>query len=440
MARARAISGFPEWLPEQRLVELRLLDGIRRQFELFGFAPIETRSVEPIEQLLAKGETDKEIYTLRRLQGGDDERAELGLHFDLTVPLARYVAQHLNDLKFPFKRYQIQKAWRGERPQEGRYREFTQADIDVVGRGSLSLHFDAELPLLVHEVFEALPEVPPVTIKVNNRKLVEGVIRAVGVEDVAPVMRALDKLDKRGAEQVARDLEELGVASGAAAKLLAMAEVRGGGEDVARGVRAALGGITSAPLAGSPSAPLAHPLVEEGLGELMFVMAAVEGLPPGRVVADLSVVRGLDYYTGTVYETVMNGHESVGAICSGGRYDNLVEGGRDKLPGNGVSIGVTRILGRLFGQAAIPLGPKTPTVVLVTLASEEARPAAAGVAARLRARGIATEVFHEPVKFGKQIAYADGKGIPFVWFPEEGEVKDLRSGEQRAVAVEDFAP
>ncbi|HEX8083036.1 MAG TPA: histidine--tRNA ligase [Solirubrobacteraceae bacterium] len=423
MARARAISGFPEWLPEQRLVELRLLDGIRRQFELFGFAPIETRSVEPIEQLLAKGETDKEIYTLRRLQAEGDERAEFGLHFDLTVPLARYVAQHLNDLKFPFKRYQIQKAWRGERPQEGRYREFTQADIDVVGRGSLSLHFDAELPVLVHEVFDALPEIPPVTIKVNNRKLVEGVIRAVGVEDVAPVMRALDKLDKRGAEQVARDLEELGVASGAAAKLLAMAEVRGGGEDVARGVR-----------------DVAHPLVEEGLEELMFVMAAVEGLPPGRVVADLSVVRGLDYYTGTVYETVMNGHESVGAICSGGRYDNLVEGGRDRLPGNGVSIGVTRILGRLFGQDAIPLGPKTPTVVLVTLASEEARPAAAGVAARLRARGIATEVFHEPVKFGKQIAYADGKGIPFVWFPEEGEVKDLRSGEQRAVAVEDFAP
>ena len=151
MAKARAISGFPEWLPEQRIVELRLLDGIRRQFELFGFAPIETRAAEPLDQLLAKGETDKEIYTLRRLQGGEDEKAELGLHFDLTVPLARYVAQNLNDLKFPFKRYQIQKAWRGERPQEGRYREFTQADIDVVGRGSLSMHFDAEIPVLIHE-------------------------------------------------------------------------------------------------------------------------------------------------------------------------------------------------------------------------------------------------------------------------------------------------
>jgi histidyl-tRNA synthetase len=398
------------------MVELRLLDGIRRQFELFGFAPIETRAVEPLDQLLAKGETDKEIYTLRRLQGSDDERAELGLHFDLTVPLARYVAQHLNDLKFPFKRYQIQKSWRGERPQEGRYREFTQADIDVIGRGSLSLHFDAELPLIVHEVFAALPEIPPVTVRFNNRKLVEGVMRGLGVEDVTPVMRALDKLDKRGPERVAEDLRELGAP---AEKLLEMAMLRG---DVVEGVRR-LG--------------VRHELLDEGLEELRFVMEAVEG---ARVVADLSIVRGLDYYTGTVYEAVMEGHESVGAICSGGRYDNLVEGGRDKLPGNGVSIGVTRILGRLFGQDAIPLGPKAPTQVLVALASDDERGRAREVAAALRGRGIATEVFHEPVKFGKQIAYADGKGIPYVWFTDSGEVKDLRSGEQRATSVEEFAP
>src|SRR5918997_6378842 len=270
MAKARPISGFPEWLPEQRLVELRLLDGIRRQFELFGFAPIETRAVEPLDQLLAKGETDKEIYTLRRLQGGEDERAELGLHFDLTVPLARYVAQHLNDLRFPFKRYQIQKAWRGERPQEGRYREFTQADIDVVGRGTLPLHFDAELPLIVHEVFAALPEIPPVTVRFNNRKVVEGVMRGLGVEDVTPVMRALDKLDKRGAERVAEDLRELGAP---AEKLLEMAQLRG---DVVEGVRG-LG--------------VKHALVDEGLEELAFVLDAVQG---ARVVADLSIVRGLD--------------------------------------------------------------------------------------------------------------------------------------------------
>ena len=420
--KARPISGFPEWLPEQRIAEQRLLDGIRRQFELFGFAPIETRSVEPLDQLLAKGETDKEIYTLRRLQGGEDERAELGLHFDLTVPLARYVAQHLNDLRFPFKRYQIQKAWRGERPQEGRYREFTQADIDVVGRGSLSLHFDAEIPILVHEVFAALPEIPPVTVRVNNRKLVEGVMRGLGVEDVTPAMRALDKLDKRGAEQVGRDLEALGAP---AEPLLALGRVKGLGEEVTEAVR---------------SLGVGHDLVEEGLEELRFVMEAVKGLPPGSVVADLSIVRGLDYYTGTVYEAVMDGHESVGAICSGGRYDNLVQGGKDKLPGVGVSIGVTRILGRLFGQDALPVGPKTPTQVLVALASEEDRPGARAVAGALRARGIPAEVFHEPVKFGKQIAYADGKGIPYVWFTDSGEVKDLRTGEQRAATVDGFVP
>jgi histidyl-tRNA synthetase len=429
MAKARAISGFPEWLPEQRLVELRLLDGIREQFELFGFAPIETRAVEPLDQLLAKGETSKEVYTLRRLQGGEDERAELGLHFDLTVPLARYVAQHLNDLRFPFKRYQIQKAWRGERPQEGRYREFTQADIDVVGRGSLPLHFDAEMPVLVHKVMTALPEIPPVTVRFNNRKVVEGAMRALGVEDVAPVMRALDKLDKRGPELVAEDLRGLGAP---AEPLLAIGRIRGLGEEVATAVEDVV----------ADAAAVAdwRGFVGEGLDELRFVMEAVQGLPRDSAVADLSIVRGLDYYTGTVYETVMDGHESVGAICSGGRYDNLVQGGREPLPGVGVSIGVTRILGRLFGQDAIPLGPKTPTKVLVALTSEEERGRAREVADVLRGRGIPTEVFHEPLKFGKQISYADGKGIPYVWFTDSGEVRDLAAREQVAASPETWAP
>jgi histidyl-tRNA synthetase len=221
----------------------------------------------------------------------------------------------------------------GRAPAGGRYREFTQADIDVVGRGSLSLHFDAEMPVLVHEVMTALPDVPPVTIRVNNRKLVEGVMRWVGLEDdVAPAMRVLDKLDKRGPERVAADLSDAGVPDGAAAKLLAAASIRGGLDDVVAALRE-LGAEGE--------------VFEEGLDELRFVLEAAEGRP---VVADLSIVRGLDYYTGTVYETTMDGHESVGAVCSGGRYDNLVEGGRDKLPGVGVSIGVTRILGRLFGR------------------------------------------------------------------------------------------
>jgi histidyl-tRNA synthetase len=211
MAKVRPISGFPEWLPEQRLVEQEVLDGLRSKFELFGFAPVETRSVELLETLLAKGETDKEIYVLRRLGADPDEGdAGFGLHYDLTVPFARYAVQFYNELTFPFKRYQIQKAWRGERPQEGRYREFLQADIDVIDRGSLALYFDAEMPWLVHETLSSLP-FPDVTIHVNNRKVTEGFMRGLGIEDVVPAMRVLDKADKVGSGAVAEMLAALDV-------------------------------------------------------------------------------------------------------------------------------------------------------------------------------------------------------------------------------------
>src|SRR4051812_3952743 len=194
MAKVRPISGFPEWLPEQRIVEQRVVDSLRAKFELYGFAPVETRSVELLETLLAKGETDKEIYALKRLADPGPGDAGFGLHYDLTVPFARYAVQFYNDLTFPFKRYQIQKAWRGERPQEGRYREFLQADIDVIDRGSLALSFDAEMPWLGQETLASLP-FPPVTIRVNNRKITEGYMRGLGIEDPVPAMRVLDKLD-----------------------------------------------------------------------------------------------------------------------------------------------------------------------------------------------------------------------------------------------------
>src|SRR3954470_22921129 len=224
MAKVRPISGFPEWLPEQRLVEQEVLDGLRSKFELFGFTPIETRSVEPLETLLAKGETDKEIYVLRRLGADPDEGdAGFGLHYDLTVPFARYAVQFYNELVFPFKRYQIQKAWRGERPQEGRYREFLQADIDVIDRGSLALHFDAEMPWLVHETLASLP-FPSVTIHLNNRKVTEGFLRGVGVEDPVPAMRVLDKLDKVGPDAV-REMLSGSVSDAQIDKLLSLVAV-----------------------------------------------------------------------------------------------------------------------------------------------------------------------------------------------------------------------
>src|SRR3954466_15882054 len=257
MAKVRPISGFPEWLSEQRLVEQEVLDGLRSKFELFGFTPIETRSVELLETLLAKGETDKEIYVLRRLGAGTDEGdAGFGLHFDLTVPFARYAVQNYNELTFPFKRYQIQKAWRGERPQEGRYREFMQADIDVIDRGSLALAFDAEIPWLVHETLASLP-FPPVTIHVNNRKVTEGFMRGLGIEDVVPAMRVMDKLDKVGADGVRAMLSEQGLDDSQVAQLLALVEVEEPSVAIVDRVR---------------SLGVAHPKLDEGLEELRFVM------------------------------------------------------------------------------------------------------------------------------------------------------------------------
>lgn len=405
MAKIRPISGFPEWLPEQRLVEQQVLDGLRSRFELFGFAPVETRSVELLETLLAKGETDKEIYALKRLadaDGGGD--AGFGLHYDLTVPFARYAVQFYNELDFPFKRYQIQKAWRGERPQEGRYREFLQADIDVIDRGSLALSFDAEMPRLVWEAMSALP-FPPVTIRVNNRKVTEGFMRGLGVEDPVPAMRVLDKLDKVGQDGVRAMLSELPDA--VVDKLLS---------------------LTSSRLEDVRDLGVSHPLLDEGLEELSFVMSELSDLPPGAVVADMGIVRGFDYYTGTVYEGVMVGHESLGAVCSGGRYDNLAAGAREPLPGVGISIGVSRILGRLFGQGLLAAGRKTPTVVLVAHAGT----GAAAVLRALRARGIPSEAYHEDAKLGKQMKYANDKGIPYVWLPfDDGHVvRDMSSGDQ----------
>src|SRR3954451_15049301 len=276
MAKVRPISGFPEWLPEQRLVEQEVLDGLRSKFELFGFTPVETRSVELLETLLAKGETDKEIYVLRRLGAGADEGdAGFGLHYDLTVPFARYAVQNYNELTFPFKRYQIQKAWRGERPQEGRYREFLQADIDVIDRGSLALSFDAEILSVVHHALSAAP-FPPVVIHVNNRKVTEGFMRGLGVADDAlvPAMRTLDKLDKVGPDGVRAMLE---LPDAQVDRLLALAQVRSDSTAFIDAVRG-LG--------------VRHELLDEGLEELRFVMQEAEG----AVVADMGIVRGFDYY------------------------------------------------------------------------------------------------------------------------------------------------
>ena len=419
MSRPAALSGFPEWLPAERIVELSVLDTVRRVFELHGFSSLETRAVEPLEQMLRKGEIDKEVYVLRRLHAADDEGDNgLALHFDLTVPFARYVLQNAGHLDFPFRRYQIQKAWRGERPQEGRYREFTQADVDIVGRDVLAFHHEVEVALVMAEVFRALP-CPPAVILVNNRKLAEGFFLGAGATDAGAALRAIDKLDKIGAAKVAELLvAEAGLTADGARLCLALASIRSEDTSFVEAVR---------------SLGVEHPLLDEGLAELAAVVGAAHARMPGALVADLKIARGLDYYTGTVYETQLVGYESFGSVCSGGRYDALASDGKSTYPGVGISLGVSRLMGVLVGRGVVTASRSVPTCVLVAVTDEATRSESEAVAQALRGRGINTEVAPKADKFGKQIRYADRRGIPFVWFPDTDEghaVKDIRSGDQ----------
>jgi histidyl-tRNA synthetase len=431
VSRPTPLSGFPEWLPGERLVEQQVVDRLRRTFELWGFAPLETRAVEPLDQLLRKGEIDKEVYVLRRLQADPDDAGDSGLalHYDLTVPFARYVLERSGHLQFPFKRYQIQRCWRGERPQEGRYREFTQADVDVVGAGDLPFHYEAELPLVVFEALAGLP-LPPVRMMVNNRKLSQGFFRSLGLEDLAGVLRVVDKLDKIGPDAVAAALrDETGAGDSQAKAVLEFASIRTEDASFADRVRALAGGEDA--------------MLDEGIEELTRVVEAAREHAPGRLVADLRIARGLDYYTGTVYETELVGHHDLGSVCSGGRYDNLASSGSDVYPGVGLSIGVTRLLSRVFSRSLVAASRPVPTCVVVALPAEERRAECDRVAAALRARGVPVEVAPTAAKYGKQIRYADRRGIPFVWFPQDDgghEVRDIRSGEQVAADPATWEP
>ncbi len=424
------ISGFPEYLPQQRIIEQHFLDVIRETFELHGFPSIETRAVEPVERLLGKGgDADKEIYGVHRLAGDEGGgESDLGLHFDLTVPFARYVVEHAGRLNFPFRRHQIQKVWRGERPQEGRYREFTQCDIDVVDVGELAPHFEAEMPLVMAEIFARLP-IPPMVIQVNNRKIPEGLYRGLGIEDVTGTLRIVDKLDKVGPEKVAAMLEEAGCTAQQARTCLDLAAIRTEDSSFVERVRA-LG--------------VEHPVLDEGLAALSAVIETGRVAAPGAMVADLRIARGLDYYTGTVYETQLVGYESWGSFCSGGRYDELASDGKNTYPGVGISIGLSRLLGLLLGKGLVTASRKTPSAVLVSVSDEEARPTSVAVATALRARGIPCEVAPTAAKFGKQIRFADRRGIPYVWFPGAADgggdqVKDIRSGEQLDASAQSWA-
>ena len=403
MSKVKNISGFPEWLPEEKLLEERIIDQIRSIYKSFGFTPIETPAVEFKSTLSSKGVIDKEIYILRRALKDPNEvdSEELALHFDLTVPFARYTAQHLNDLVFPFKRYQLQKVWRGERPQRGRFREFYQFDIDIVARDVLPISCDAEILTAVHAVFSNL-QIGSFLIKINNRKILLGLYESLGLSAAQQkkVLTIVDKLDKIGIAGIEKELSNEPEISGESIdRIISYTHLRMPLSDA----KEVLGKIECT-----------NETFLEGLTEIDTLASL---LPLDRMQFDLSLARGLDYYTGTIYEVTLPEHPEFGSVSSGGRYEDLAgQFTNQKLPGVGGSVGITRLMGLILEKDLLEKGRACPTDVLVTVYAEEQRPFCFEVAAALRQKGFATEVFPSTPKLGKQIEYADKKGIPLVVF------------------------
>ncbi|HMN34398.1 MAG TPA: histidine--tRNA ligase [Chiayiivirga sp.] len=446
MIKPRTPPGVMELLPRDQIAFQQMLDTIRRNFERFGFLPIETPVFELSEVLLTKsgGETERQVYfvqstgALSNAAESGSAVPELALRFDLTVPLARYVAEHEHELSFPFRRYQMQRVYRGERAQRGRFREFYQCDIDVIGKDALSVRYDAELPAVIHAVFSELA-IGKFTIQLNNRRLMRGFFESLGVRDPqlqTGVLREVDKLDKRGAEHVRETLagEGFSLAADVVARILDFVQVRSSGHDDALARLAALG-------QGSDD-------LSRGVAELREVLELVKslGVPETHYALNFSIARGLDYYTGTVYETTLDDFPQIGSICSGGRYENLASHyTKSKLPGVGISIGLTRLFWQLR-EAGLVDTAESSVDVLVSQMDEERLPTYLAIASELRAGGLNVEVQLEPRKLARQFQYADRAGIRFVVIVGEDEeargvvsVKDLRRAEQFEVARPDLA-
>ena len=421
--KPRTLSGFMELLPQKQQQMERFFQVLRETYSLYGFTPLDTPVIESAEVLLAKGggETEKQIY---RFEKGD---SDLALRFDLTVPLAKYVALNYGQLTFPFRRFQIGKVYRGERAQRGRFREFYQADIDVIGDGKLDISNEAEIPSIIYKAFTALG-LKRFQIRVNNRKILNGFYAMLGLtEKSGDIMRTVDKLDKIGAEKVKELLmgEEIGLDAAAADEILKFISIKGSNSEVLTALECYKG---------------RHELFDTGLAELETVVKYLSafGVPEANFAVDLTIARGLDYYTGTVYETTMLDHPEIGSVCSGGRYDNLAEYYTDKLlPGVGISIGLTRLFYVLNEQNMLSKDMNTsPADVLILPMTEELGEAIA-LATRLRGEGIRVQLYTEQKKFKQKMNYADKLGVPYVVFLGDDEIKegvvackDMVSGEQ----------
>ena len=428
--RPRTLSGFMELSPARQALFDRMVDSLRRTYSLYGFTALDTPLIESSEILLAKGggETEKQIY---RFTKGD---SDLSLRFDLTVPLAKYVAMRAGELAFPFRRFQIGKVYRGERAQRGRFREFYQADIDIIGDGALDVMNEAEIPSVIYRAFTALG-LEGFTIRVNNRKLLNGFFETVGVERPADVMRTIDKLDKIGPEKTAALLgSDCGLSSEQAARVMAFIGSTGDKASVLAALDALRG---------------ASETFDEGADELATLIKYMAdfGVPDDHFAIDLTIARGLDYYTGTVYETTMNSHPEIGSICSGGRYDDLAGYYTDRrLPGVGISIGLTRLFYVLDEQGLLNDEVRTAPADVLVLPMTEDLSFALRAATALRGEGVRTQLYTEKKKMKAKMTYADRLGIPFVVFVGDDEiasgklaVKNMVSGEQVSLSPDEAA-
>ena len=425
--RPHTLSGFMELLPGPQTQLEAMMEILRRTYSLYGFTPLDTPAIEAADVLLAKGggETEKQIY---RFQKGD---SDLALRFDLTVPLAKYVALHYGELSFPFRRYQIGKVYRGERAQRGRFREFYQADIDVIGDGKLDISNEAEIPSIIYKTFSQMG-LRRFQIRVNNRKILNGFYAMLGLsEQSGDIMRTVDKLDKIGADKVrALLVEECGLADASADEILRFIAIRGANAEVLTALEGYRG---------------RNEVFDLGLDELTAVVKYLGafGVPEENFAVDLTIARGLDYYTGTVYETTLLDHPEIGSVCSGGRYDNLAEYYTDRaLPGVGISIGLTRLFYVLGEQGMLNPARNTAPADVLVLPMTDDLTQAVQTATLLRDAGIRTQLYCEQKKFKAKIQYADKLSIPYVLFLGEDEiasgtasVKCLATGEQTSVPI-----